>query len=93
MEFEWDEDKRKADLAKHGLDFADAPQFGWETASVTLDDRFDYGEKREIALGLYGGSVHVVIYTPRGPRKRLISFRKAARREAEKYCEEEKDRS
>ncbi|HTT99784.1 MAG TPA: BrnT family toxin [Rhizomicrobium sp.] len=93
MDFEWDEAKRKANLAKHGLDFANAVQFGWETASVTLDDRFDYGEEREIALGLYGMDVHVVIYTPRGPRKRLISFRKATRREAEKYYEEEKDRS
>jgi uncharacterized DUF497 family protein len=93
MEFEWDEAKRNANLAKHGLDFADAVQFRWETASVTLDDRFDYGEEREIALGLYGGSVHVVIYTQRGICKRLISFRKATRREAETYYEEKKDRS
>jgi hypothetical protein len=93
MEFGWDETKRRINLAKHGLDFVEAVQFGWETASVTLDDRFDYGEQREIALGLYRGSVHVVIYTQRGICKRLISFRKATRREAETHYEEEKDRS
>jgi uncharacterized DUF497 family protein len=92
MDFEWDEVKRQSNLRKHGVDFTDVLEFNWEAASATLDDRFDYGEEREIALGMYRGRVHVVIYTRRGARKRVISFRKATRREAQTY-EEEKNRS
>ena len=51
MQLEWDEKKRKANLAKHGVDFADlAPLFNGLTISV-LDSRFDYGEFRFITLG------------------------------------------
>jgi uncharacterized DUF497 family protein len=93
MEFEWDGTKRLANLKKHGLDFAEALQFQWETAHTTLDDRVAYGEEREIAFGMYRGSVHVVIYTQRGTRSRIISFRKATHQEAQIYYEEEKNRS
>ena len=92
MEFEWDETKRRANLQKHGLDFADALAFEWETARVTIDDRFDYGEEREIALGFYRGHIHVVVFTDCGTTRRIISFRKATSHEAKIY-EEEKNRS
>ena len=92
MKFEWNEAKRRANLKKHGLDFADILAFEWETAHVTFDDRFDYGEEREIALGLYRGHIHVVVYAERGASLRIISFRKATGREAKIY-EEEKNRS
>ena len=85
--FEWDDPKRLANLKKHGVDFADALQFAWETATVTIDDRFDYGEERLMATGFYRDRVHVVIYIERGSVKRLISFRKATRREIEEFVE------
>ncbi len=75
MRLEWDEAKRRANLKKHDLDFADALAFAWESAHVTLDDRFDYGEERQFALGLYRGHVHVVVYVERGEARRIISFR------------------
>jgi uncharacterized DUF497 family protein len=93
MKLEWDEAKRRANLKKHGLDFADALAFAWENAHVTLDDRFDYGEERQFALGLYRGDVHVVVYAERGEARRIISFRKATSREAKDWHEEEKNRS
>jgi uncharacterized protein len=47
----WDEAKRVSNLAKHGLDFADIVHFDFDTALHTINDREDYGECREIAIG------------------------------------------
>ncbi len=78
---EWDEAKRQANLAKHGVDFAAIEGFDWASAQTQPDHRHDYGEPRWIAYGLIGDRVHVVIFTLRGQRRRLISLRKANRRE------------
>ena len=64
MQYEWDETKRAANLARHNLDFAAALDFKWGTAMETPDDRFDYGEERWIALGYIGKKLHVLVYTP-----------------------------
>lgn len=87
MIFEWNEAKRLSNPKKHGVDFADALAFGWEDATVTLDDRFDYREERLVAVGIYRGTVHVVIYTERGSTKRIISFRKATQHETQAFFE------
>jgi uncharacterized protein len=79
--FEWDEGKRQANLAKHGVDFAEAEGFDWDTAKQCPDERLDYGEARTKATGLIGNRVHVLVYAPRGMTKRIISLRKANRRE------------
>ena len=92
MEFEWNEAKRLTNLAKHGLDFAHALEFEWEYAYVVVDNRFEYGEERRIALGLFRGRAHVVIHTVRGNFTRMISFRKASARETRIY-EKEKNRT
>ena len=54
MRLEWDEAKRAANLAKHGIDFLLAEQFDFEGAKIGPDARRDYGEPRFIALGLIG---------------------------------------
>ena len=51
MHYEWDESKRVANFAKHGVDFIDAEQFEWATAIEAMDNRCDYGEDRWVALG------------------------------------------
>ncbi len=51
MEFEWDEAKRLTNLKKHGVDFADIEEFGWDVALLESDESSDYGEDRFIALG------------------------------------------
>jgi uncharacterized DUF497 family protein len=85
MAFEWDDDNRKAHLAKHGVDFVDvAPMFAGPTTEE-VDDRFDYGETRINALGEVGGRVYFVTYTWRGAVRRLISARKANYDEQGKY--------
>ena len=90
MEYEWDEAKRLSNLKKHGVDFADALEFDWEGALVQLDNRFDYGEQRFLALGLFRDRIHSVAYTKRHGVTRIISFRKAEKREARRYEKEKK---
>jgi uncharacterized protein len=91
MDFEWDEAKRRANLAKHGLDFADVDEFDWAGSIRWPDMRKDYGEVRFAALGQLRGRLHSVSFTHRGAAYRLISLRKANRREYRKY-EKEKNR-
>lgn len=87
MRYEWDANKRIANLAKHGVDFAHAEGFDWSSATEAIDDRTDYGEERWVALGLIGNRLHVLTYTLRGENIRLISLRKANGRERESYEE------
>jgi len=85
MQYEWDENKRIANLARHKIDFADAIDFEWGTALETIDDRFDYGEKRWVALGFIRKKLHVMVYTFRAKNIRIISLRKANKRERMYY--------
>lgn len=83
--FVWDESKRKANLAKHGIDFEDAPRI-FDGPMLTAEDSRDaYGERRFIALGLLEGVVVSVVYVERDEDVRLISIRKALRHEAARF--------
>lgn len=85
MDFEWDEQKRQMNIKKHGIDFFDIPEV-FEGDTVTIpDERFDYGEKRFIAIGIAGSHVIVVVYTERGENIRIISARKATKNEQINY--------
>ena len=80
--FTWDEKKRKLNLAKHGIDFADAPAI-FDGPLVTVEDtREDYAETRYIALGLLEDIVVSLVYTERADQVRVISIRKALKHEA-----------
>jgi len=85
VEFEWDEAKNQQNIAKHGIDFADAQPVFTKPMLVRLDDRMDYGEDRWIALGDLDGVVVVLVYTRRGENIRIISVRKANRDERKIY--------
>ncbi len=87
MKYEWDENKRVANLAKHVVDFIDAEDFDWSSAIETIDDRSNYIEDRWIALGFIGSRLYVLIYTMRGENIRLINLRKANKREKDYYEE------
>jgi uncharacterized DUF497 family protein len=85
MAFEWDEEKRQANLVKHGVDFRDVtPMFDGPIVE-TVDDRHDYRETRFHALGEIEGRIYAVAFTWRGPDRRIISARKANARERKKY--------
>ena len=85
MEYEWDENKCEANLAKHDVDFDTVRGFDWQTAQVFEDLRFDYGERRFWALGLIEDRLHVLAFTLRDNAVRVISLRKANRREVTYY--------
>ena len=78
--YEWDEAKRRANLAKHGVDFADMARFDWDSSLHIASDFQDF-EQRDVVLGLIGFDVVVVCYTQRGERTRVITLRKANKRE------------
>ena len=85
MDFEWDEDKRLANVRKHGIDFVDAITI-FDSDTVTLEDeRFDYDEIRLVTLGLFEGRVIVVVHTERQGVIRIISARKATKYETNSY--------
>jgi uncharacterized DUF497 family protein len=84
----WDEVKRRGNLKKHRLDFADAEAV-FEGATFTFeDDRFDYREQRYITLGMWQGMVVLIAHAEEGDVTRIISMRKATRYEAELYFEQ-----
>lgn len=80
-----DEAKRQANLAKHGVDFAVAGDMDLASASSEPDARRDYGESRFVVTAKIGGRLHIMIYTPRGYRFRIISLRKANSREEARW--------
>jgi uncharacterized DUF497 family protein len=67
VQLEWDEAKRTANVAKHGIDFVDAPEMFHGPMLIKLDQRKDYGESRWQGLGLVQGRPMVVAYTKRNP--------------------------
>jgi uncharacterized DUF497 family protein len=85
--YEWNEEKRKQKPKDHGVDFAAAARFEWETALLTVDDRENYREFREIAYGFIGDRLHAFTFTRRGGNIRIISLRKATKREVRAYVE------
>ena len=86
MDFEWDESKSEACLVKRGFDFAFATQvFLDPNRFVEVDGRFDYGETRYRVLGQIGGRIFVVVCTSRRGAQRIISARKANRKEVARH--------
>ena len=86
MQFEWDERKNESNLAKHGLDFADAPRLFPSPLRTFPDDRQDYGEDRWIGFGLLDNRVIAVTFTePEEDTIRIISMRRALAHERKQY--------
>jgi uncharacterized DUF497 family protein len=86
MEFDWASAKNEANLKKHGISFDEAKHIFDGPTLTRLDDRRDYSENRKISLGaLSPDVVLVVVYTERRDKIRLISARKASRRERKVY--------
>ncbi len=81
MIYEWDEAKRADNRAKHGVDFALVEGFEWDTAFVASDARREYGELRYAAFGLIEDRLFNLVFTPRAGKVRVISLRRANRRE------------
>ena len=87
MNFHWDENKRRSNLLKHRVDFADAVGVFYDDNAVTVEDPDHYQEQRLITLNMdYRLQVLVVVNTQRdGDTIRIISARKADRKERKQY--------
>ncbi|MGI9067878.1 MAG: BrnT family toxin [Pyrinomonadaceae bacterium] len=86
MNFEWDENKNRENIRKHGFDFSDA----WKVFETPLLDELDmrtyYGEERWTGIGLLENLIVVVTFTHRGEdTNRIISLRKALKHERTKF--------
>ena len=86
MRFQFDPAKAAANLRKHGVSFADAEGVFHDPLAVTIDDPDAEGEGRFVAIGLgNSGELLVVVYALRGDEFRLISARRATRKERKRY--------
>ena len=86
MEFEWDAEKSEQCFAERGFDFAFVTHaFLDEFRQVRVDHRWDYGETRHILHGKIDNRLFVVVFTRRAGKTRIISARKANRREVADY--------
>ncbi len=89
MRFEWDDNKRKENIKKHGYDFAEAHKIFTQPMLREADNRVDYGEDRWIGIGLLDARIVVIIFTERDDENeetiRVISLRKALTHERTKY--------
>ena len=86
VECEWDEQKALTNRRKHGVDFADAVSVLEDAFALTIEDDEVGEEGRFVTIGTDSlGRVLVVVYAWRGERIRLISARKASRRERHAY--------
>jgi uncharacterized DUF497 family protein len=81
MAITFDPDKNARNIATRDLSFESMALFEWDSALVTVDTRKDYGEIRLRVLGLLNGRVHAAVVTPRGQDLRVISLRRASRKE------------
>ena len=84
MNIEWDEAKRQTNLAKHGLDFRDAPQVLMRK-HVVVPSKQEHREVRFLATAHWNGVYVTLVYTMRGDTYRIISFRRARNEEKKRY--------
>jgi uncharacterized protein len=83
--YEWDEAKRVANLERHGVDFLAIVRLDWSRQVVFEDRRRDYGEPRFLVYAPIDTRLYALVFTPRNDFRRVISLRKANRREQAAY--------
>ncbi len=98
VRFEWDEAKARSNARKHGVHFEDAMLVFADPYALVEQDRLEGGELRWQTLGLAGGIVLLLVaHTVRNEQEdeiiRLISARRATRRERKRYDENRKEES
>lgn len=87
MRVEFDPVKDAINREKHGVSLALAATLQWDEALVWVDERQDYGELRMIALAPETNILYYVAFVDRGNRRRIISLRRANRREVKHYVQ------
>jgi uncharacterized DUF497 family protein len=87
LTFEWDQRKARSNLAKHGVGFEEASTVFSDPFSLTISDpEHSQVEERYVTMGTaFSGKLLVVVHTDRGDNIRIISARRASRRERKGY--------
>ena len=83
----WNPAKDARNVQKHGVSLSLATALEWESAVIWPDRRRDYGEARMVGVGYIGLRLHHVVFVDRADERRIISLRKANRREVKHYAE------
>lgn len=83
--YEWDDAKDAINREKHGIGFAMAEAFDWDSAVFQPDNRFDHGEERFRAFGFIAGRPYCLAYTLRKHNIRIISLRPMHMKETRRY--------
>ena len=88
MRVTWDPRKAKANLLRHGIRFSDAEGALFDPMALTREDERAEGERRFVSIGMdHLARVVVVVFSPRGELVRLVSARRATRKERRQYAE------
>lgn len=87
MRIEFDPVKDASNQIKHGVSLSMAGELDWDSALVWVDDRFEYKELRMVALAPQTKTLYFVAFVDRAPARRIISLRRANRREVKHYVE------
>ena len=87
MRIEFDPAKDAANQLKHGVSLAFAKELKWDAAIVWVDKRHEYGEIRVIALAPNTNVIYYVVFVDRDTARRIISLRRANRREVKHYAQ------
>lgn len=85
MRLTFDPAKNARNIQERGLPFLMVEHFDWQHAVIIEDTRQDYGERRFRAFGRIEGRLFAVVFTPRNDALHIISFRKANKREEQRY--------
>lgn len=85
MNISYDPAKNTRNIAERGLSFERVAEFDFDGASFLIDDRREYHEVRQIAIGYLDGRLHHLCFVETATGIRVISFRKANAREARKH--------
>lgn len=84
----WSPSKARTNLAKHGIEFEDAEAALSDPSGLTQEDPDARGERRFVTVGMDAlGRIVTVVYTHRGDQVRLISARRATRKETAIYAQ------
>lgn len=87
MKVTFDPAKEAANRDKHGVSLTRAVELEWDTALTWPDLRHDYGEARQCGIGYIGLRLYAVTFVDRAEGRRIISLRKANRREVNRYAQ------
>ena len=87
LKFEWEPQKAKINLKKHGVSFAEASTAFEDVLSLTIDDPLHSSEEERLVLiGMsFKNRLTIVVHTERGDNIRIISARKATKKERKYY--------